>query len=227
MERYSAVTVLPRAPFVEWARKNSSGVSISAETLSTDPVLWIIPNLDLHNSSEPSGDLLEELKEILFPRLLSDWDPDKKLWPREELSAKLFDQWFELRTHRLARVVDELIEEFDESSGVEEGEDGEHGTQDAESEEDETGYSQAAHDAVMEAIENQLLTNNPPEAKQTYKRLVAEGYDAGAAKRLVAVVLVDEIFRVVKEEKEYDNDRYVANLKLLPKTPWQSKPPEK
>jgi hypothetical protein len=39
--------------------------------------------------------------------------------------------------------------------------------------------------------------------------------------RLIACVLTNELFGILKSEASYDNARYVANLKRLPDLPWE------
>jgi hypothetical protein len=73
--------------------------------------------------------------------------------------------------------------------------------------------------AILEVVENQLRDNTPPESKQTFERLVAEGHDVEEAKRLIGVVVVHEIFNVLKRGEVYDPVRYIAALKRLPKLP--------
>jgi hypothetical protein len=44
----------------------------------------------------------------------------------------------------------------------------------------------------MEVVENQLRDGNPPETKQTFDRLLAEGHDEAEARRLIGCVVVAE-----------------------------------
>jgi len=74
--------------------------------------------------------------------------------------------------------------------------------------------------AILEAVDNQLRELNPPEAKETYDRLVATGISDQEARRLIAVALSDEMFQVLKEKKNYNPERYIASLRKLPRLPW-------
>jgi len=76
-----------------------------------------------------------------------------------------------------------------------------------------------ARRAVLDAVENQLRENSPPEAKATLERLIAAGYSKADAKRLIGCALVIEIFDVMKTEKPYNKARYLANLAKLPELP--------
>jgi uncharacterized protein YoaH (UPF0181 family) len=74
--------------------------------------------------------------------------------------------------------------------------------------------------AIFEVVENQLRDNTPPETRQAYERLVAEGISEGEAKRLIGVVLAVEIYDMLKSKKQYNETRFVALLKQLPKLPF-------
>ena len=51
-----------------------------------------------------------------------------------------------------------------------------------------------AREAILEVVENQLREGTPPETKQTLERLVAGGQAVEDAKRLLGVVVAQEIF---------------------------------
>lgn len=74
--------------------------------------------------------------------------------------------------------------------------------------------------AILEAVDNQLRDSNPPEAKETYDRLVAGGISDKEARRLIAVALSSEMFQMLKYKKNYSPERYIASLRKLPKLPW-------
>ena len=74
--------------------------------------------------------------------------------------------------------------------------------------------------AILEAVDNQLRDLNPPEAKETFDRLVAGGISAKEARRLIAVALSSEMFQMLKYKKNYSPERYIASLRELPKLPW-------
>ena len=48
--------------------------------------------------------------------------------------------------------------------------------------------------AVLEIVDNQLRDNTPPETKQTYQRLLKEGYKDQEVRELIGVVVSSEIF---------------------------------
>jgi hypothetical protein len=73
----------------------------------------------------------------------------------------------------------------------------------------------------FEAIKEQIRTKTPPETKETFERLCAEGCSEEDAYRLLACVLSAEMYAVLKEGRPYNNTRYVNNLKKLPTLPWE------
>ena len=79
---------------------------------------------------------------------------------------------------------------------------------------------QLAGEAMVEAIENQLADNDPPETNKTLKRLMALGESRENAIRFIASALSVEIFEALKHKEPYNEQRYVANLKALPKLPY-------
>jgi NAD-specific glutamate dehydrogenase len=73
--------------------------------------------------------------------------------------------------------------------------------------------------AMMETIDNQLAENSPPETQQTLDRLISEGYSEEIARRLMAVVLLNEIAQMMRTRQPYDDARYIAALHRLPTLP--------
>jgi hypothetical protein len=70
--------------------------------------------------------------------------------------------------------------------------------------------------AIMEVVENQLRNLDPPETKQTYDRLLAEGHDDQEARRLIGCVVVQESFSILKRKEPFDAERYAEALSRLP-----------
>lgn len=80
--------------------------------------------------------------------------------------------------------------------------------------------SELARQAIFEAVETQLADGDPPETAGTLDRLMADGHPREEAIRLIGCVLADEMFRIMKTEREYDHARYVGLLRRLPELPW-------
>ncbi len=73
--------------------------------------------------------------------------------------------------------------------------------------------------AINETIENQMRDGTPPETRHTYDRLIAAGHSREETMKLIGCVVTAEIFDVLQQNKPYNEQRYVAALKTLPKLP--------
>jgi Mg/Co/Ni transporter MgtE len=73
--------------------------------------------------------------------------------------------------------------------------------------------------AIIEVVNIQIESNDPPETKQTFDRLVSEGFSIEEAKKLIGSVVVAEVFDVMTAERNFDIINYVAALNDLPKKP--------
>jgi len=74
--------------------------------------------------------------------------------------------------------------------------------------------------AIMEVVENQLRNNDPPQTRQTFRRLIEAGYSEEEAKRLIGCVVSAEIFDVLKKNEPFNLERFVKALNKLPEIPW-------
>jgi hypothetical protein len=70
--------------------------------------------------------------------------------------------------------------------------------------------------AVLEVVENQLRDCDPPQARQTYERLVAQGISKEQAKELIATVVAVEMNQMLREMNPFDRERYIVALDKLP-----------
>lgn len=77
-----------------------------------------------------------------------------------------------------------------------------------------------SREGVLEAVETQIRENDPPEAGETLQRLMQEGQARDEAIRLIACVLMDEMFHIMEQQRAFDRDRYVSGLSRLPRLPW-------
>jgi len=73
--------------------------------------------------------------------------------------------------------------------------------------------------AFLETVDNQLADNDPPETKETLDRLITQGMSEEDAKIYIAQAVSVEIFDIMKHQKEFNQDRYLKNLKRLPDEP--------
>jgi len=74
--------------------------------------------------------------------------------------------------------------------------------------------------AILDVVENQLQADDPPETRQTFDRLILEGYSEEEAKKLIGCVVSSEIFDVLKKQEPFNPERYAKALNELPKLPW-------
>ena len=73
--------------------------------------------------------------------------------------------------------------------------------------------------AIFEVIENQIKSDNPPETALTLERLKKEGYSDFQAKQLIGQAVVIEVIDALKNNKPYNEERYLRNLRNLPTDP--------
>ena len=76
----------------------------------------------------------------------------------------------------------------------------------------DTPDGQYAGEALVEAVENQIQDNDPPETKMTLERLMSLGESRENAMRYIASVLSIEIFEALKNKSPYNEERYLRNL---------------
>ncbi len=72
---------------------------------------------------------------------------------------------------------------------------------------------------ILQAVETQIRDNNPPETKQTYRRLQASGISEANAKIYIGQCIMLEIFNIMKHQQPFDEKRFVKNLTRLPERP--------
>ena len=70
-------------------------------------------------------------------------------------------------------------------------------------------------DAVMDTVLNQIDTGDPPEARETYDRLIDGGASNSQALHLMASVLRVEMNEMLTKATPFDNARYAAGLAKL------------
>jgi hypothetical protein len=75
--------------------------------------------------------------------------------------------------------------------------------------------------AVLQVVEQQLRDNLPAVTRQTFARLVREGFAEDEAKKLIGYVVAAEVFGVLREGRRYSEQRFTAKLQALPRPPWE------
>ncbi len=77
-------------------------------------------------------------------------------------------------------------------------------------------YLQAA---IFEVVDNQMAAGDPPETKETFERLLGEGLSEEDAKKLIGQAICIEIYRIEKYKEVFNRQRYLRNLRNLPREP--------
>ena len=73
--------------------------------------------------------------------------------------------------------------------------------------------------AALEAVENQLRADDPPETGETFDRLMEEGHSDAEAKRLIAAVVLTELVDILRTNTPFNRARFVESLDRLPALP--------
>ena len=81
---------------------------------------------------------------------------------------------------------------------------------------DEEAFTEAT---LIEAIENQIESDNPPATKATLNKLTLVGMDREEILNLMAHVLAFEIDAMLDEDRPFDTQWYEAALRALPELP--------
>ncbi len=76
-------------------------------------------------------------------------------------------------------------------------------------------------EAILEIVENQISGNDPPETRETYERLQGLGYSEEDARIYISRAVVVEIWNVLHENEPFNHERFLNNLRNLPKEPDQ------
>jgi len=77
-------------------------------------------------------------------------------------------------------------------------------------------FNEQEENTFLAVVDIQLRDGNPPEAKQTFDRLVAEGLSQKYARLLIGNLLARDIQVSLKTKQGWDINAYVAALNHLP-----------
>jgi hypothetical protein len=80
-------------------------------------------------------------------------------------------------------------------------------------------YNPKLQQAILESVTNQIESNQPPETKQTLKRLMDEGYEYDDCVRMIGSGVAYELFYIMKHHQEFNEERYIKHLANLPELP--------
>ena len=73
---------------------------------------------------------------------------------------------------------------------------------------------------IIDIVNEQIASDEIPEVALTHERLIAEGFSDQEAKKLIGKALSTEIFGMLKEKNNYNRQKYIKTLAMLPKMPW-------
>jgi hypothetical protein len=77
-------------------------------------------------------------------------------------------------------------------------------------------FSPRLHIAMHQIVANQLLADDPPVTWQTVQRLAALGYDWHNIMHMIAGVVTDDVYYILKEGQPFDPVGYTLRLDELP-----------
>lgn len=80
-------------------------------------------------------------------------------------------------------------------------------------------YNPYLQKTIFEVVDNQMAAGDPPETKETFDRLLGEGFSKEDAKKLIGQAICVEIYCIGKYKEQFDSERYLRNLRNLPKEP--------
>ncbi|MBX9406302.1 hypothetical protein K5E40_11510 [Pseudomonas baetica] len=72
---------------------------------------------------------------------------------------------------------------------------------------------------LIDAIENQIESDNPPAAKATFNKLTLVGYEREDILNLMAHVLAYEIDAMLDDDRAFNTEWYETALRALPELP--------
>ena len=76
-----------------------------------------------------------------------------------------------------------------------------------------------AESTLIQAIENQIESDNPPAAKATFNKLTLVGYPREEILVMMAHVLAVEIDGILEEDRPFNTEWYEQALRALPELP--------
>ncbi len=76
-----------------------------------------------------------------------------------------------------------------------------------------------AESTLIQAIENQIESDNPPAAKATFNNLTLVGYEREDILQMMAHVLAVEIDAILEEDRAFNTEWYETALRALPTLP--------
>jgi len=79
-------------------------------------------------------------------------------------------------------------------------------------------------EAFFDIIEDQIQSGSPAETRQTFNRLLRQGYTGSEAIQHIATVFAVELYAVMGSQQAFNEARFTEHLRGLPTLPWQFLP---
>ncbi|MBF0432977.1 MAG: hypothetical protein HQK83_16960 [Fibrobacteria bacterium] len=76
---------------------------------------------------------------------------------------------------------------------------------------------------LKNAVKVQIRSNNPPEVKGTFNRLIEEGVVKSDIMKMLASAMAGEVYDMMKEKRKFQEENYIKYLHQLPTMPWDNK----
>lgn len=68
---------------------------------------------------------------------------------------------------------------------------------------------------ILGVVETQLRENDPKATKKAFERLTAKGYSKEEIKEMIAVVILEDIYEMLKHKKPFDEEKFAKKLSKL------------
>ncbi len=68
---------------------------------------------------------------------------------------------------------------------------------------------------IIKSVETQIRDNDPAVTKKTFERLVANGHDEATAKEMIASVIAEEIYLMMKDNRKINEQAFSERLEEL------------
>ena len=104
----SIVVLKPKQAFLDWINSTlaSPDEQLSLESIRIECNSYLIPEI---NEIEDGISCVDEIFEDLFKIEFSSWTIDENDWPKQELTLKMFWEWFDVEISPTLVDVSEII----------------------------------------------------------------------------------------------------------------------
>lgn len=75
------------------------------------------------------------------------------------------------------------------------------------------------HAALMQMVDRQIAENDPPETRETFERLLEQGYSPEYIRRMIGLLIAREHLEEMFRRTPFNTERFIGNLRRLPQVP--------